>query len=54
MLFPRALAATELMWSDPQQRDFDTFLSRIQEAKAYWKSMGVEYGPYSSGEAEAQ
>jgi hexosaminidase len=54
MLFPRALAATELMWSDPQQRDYDTFLSRIQEAKAYWNSMGVEYGPYSSGEAEAQ
>ncbi len=44
------LLATELMWRDPAGRDYDSFLTEVLDAEAYWNSIGVNYGPYTRNE----
>ncbi len=47
-LFPRVLAAAELMWNNPRpaERQYDEFLTRVLDAEEYWRTAGVEYGHY--------
>ena len=53
MLFPRILAAAELMWHATARRDYDTFLSSVLQQEVYWRCRGVNYGPYTNEQNDA-
>lgn len=41
MIFPRILAASELMWRTVEHRDYEAFLEEVRDAESYWKAMGI-------------
>ncbi|MDR3666254.1 MAG: family 20 glycosylhydrolase [Ignavibacteriaceae bacterium] len=43
-LFPRMLALAEVFWSNPQNKNFDEFYSRVKKSYADLRSMGIKYG----------
>lgn len=42
MLFPRAAAIAEITWSAKDNRDFSSFVSRLQPQMARWRRSGME------------
>jgi hexosaminidase len=47
MMFPRMLAMSEVLWSQPVNRDYDDFYLRVQEHYPRLEYVGVKYGPES-------
>jgi hexosaminidase len=43
-VFPRLLAMTEVLWSYPQNRNFDEFYNRIQNQYPFLDALHVNYG----------
>src|SRR5690606_35393871 len=43
MAFPRALALAEVVWSDPEQRDWADFYERLQQHYALSQKLHVNY-----------
>lgn len=43
MLYPRALALAEVLWTQPEQRDFDDFVSRLGGALERLRERGVNF-----------
>lgn len=43
-VFPRLLAMAEVLWSAPEQRDYDAFYQRVQQHYPNLEAMGVQYG----------
>lgn len=43
-LFPRMLALSEVIWTYPAERDFDTFRNRVQNQYNKLNLLGVNYG----------
>jgi hexosaminidase len=43
MLFPRILAFAEVMWKNPEIRDFPVFNEKVKAQSRYWKSAGISY-----------
>ena len=43
-LFPRILALAEVFWSDPNNKNYDEFYSRIQNSYADLTARGIQYG----------
>ncbi len=46
-LFPRMLALSEVFWSDPKERDFNEFHSRVEKAYDDLTVHNIKYGPES-------
>ncbi len=46
-LFPRILALSEVFWTDPQNRDFKEFHSRVEKAYEDLTAHNIKYGPES-------
>ncbi len=46
-LFPRILALSEVFWTDPQNRDFKEFHSRVEKAYEDVTAHNIKYGPES-------
>ena len=46
-LFPRLLALSEVFWTDPKDRDFKEFHSRVEKAYEDLTARGIKYGPES-------
>lgn len=46
-LFPRILALSEVFWTNPKEKNYDEFHSRIQEAYDDLTAMGIQYGTES-------
>ncbi|MEN6335167.1 MAG: beta-N-acetylhexosaminidase, partial [Phycisphaerales bacterium] len=45
MTYPRAAALAEVLWSRPQDRNYDGFLARLTEHLKRLKALGVNYRP---------
>lgn len=45
MSYPRAVAIAEVVWSHPEERDYDAFEARLKKHLPYLKAMGVNYRP---------
>lgn len=43
MMFPRAWAIGETLWSAPEQKDWDNFLSRLELMRKRFEAMGIPY-----------
>jgi hexosaminidase len=43
-VFPRLLAMSEVLWSSPQQRDYNEFYDRVQHHYPILKNLDVNYG----------
>jgi len=43
-LFPRLLALAEVFWNDPQNKNYDEFYSRVQQAYEDLSALGIQYG----------
>src|SRR3972149_4373590 len=43
-LFPRILALAEVFWTDPNNKNYDEFYSRIQNSYADLTAHGIQYG----------
>lgn len=43
-VFPRILALSEVLWSYPEERDYDEFYGRVQDHLVRLDGMGVDYG----------
>lgn len=43
-LFPRLLALAEVLWKNPQDKNYDAFYSRVQHAYKDLEALGIEYG----------
>lgn len=46
-LFPRLLALSEVFWSDPQNRNFEEFHSRVEQTYDDLTALGIKYGAES-------
>ncbi len=46
-LFPRLLALAEVLWTDPQNRNYDEFHSRVVHAYDDLTARGIKFGPES-------
>jgi hexosaminidase len=46
-LFPRILALAEVFWSNPQNRDYNEFLTRVRKVYDDLRARGIQYGPES-------
>ena len=46
MALPRMSALAEVQWSDPEQKDYDRFLVRLQPMLDRYKSLDYNYAPY--------
>ncbi len=44
-LFPRLMALSEVLWTWPEDRDYDSFLQRARGQYQYLQERGVPYGP---------
>jgi len=51
-IFPRALAAAEVLWSPAQGKDFDEFAARVKKHYPRLEALGVQYGPGMAEEYE--
>ena len=52
MLWPRALAMAEVLWSQPQRRDWESFRARLVPQLAVLDRLGVHYRAPRPGELE--
>jgi hexosaminidase len=43
-LFPRLFATSEILWSYPQNKNYDDFYSRVQKSYADLTALGINYG----------
>ncbi|MCX6232529.1 MAG: family 20 glycosylhydrolase [Bacteroidetes bacterium] len=43
-VFPRILAMSEVLWTYPQKRDYESFRARVQQHYPVLNAMGVTYG----------
>ena len=43
MAYPRANALAEILWSSKENRDWDTYYSRLQKQFDRWKQMNVHF-----------
>jgi hexosaminidase len=43
-LFPRMLALAEVFWSNPQNKNFDEFYSRVKKSYPDLRALGIKYG----------
>ena len=48
MVMPRIPALSEVLWSDPKQKDFNFFKARLTAHRALWKD--INYAPHVFGE----
>ena len=48
MVMPRIPALSEVLWSDPKQKDFNDFKRRLTAHRALWKN--INYAPHVFGE----
>ncbi len=46
-LFPRLLALSEVLWTNPKDRNYDEFRNRVELAYADLTARGIQYGPES-------
>jgi hexosaminidase len=46
MALPRMSALAEVQWSDPEQKDYDRFLVRLQPMLDRYRALGYNYAPY--------
>lgn len=44
ILFPRMLALAEVFWSNPQNKNFDEFYSRVKKSYPDLRALGIKYG----------
>ena len=44
-VFPRMIGLSEVLWSYPEERDFEPFYQRLQSHYPILEQMGIEYGP---------
>lgn len=50
-VFPRMIALAEVLWSYPEERDFDNFYQRLQEHYETLTDFGIDYGLETIGTA---
>jgi len=43
--FPRLLAMSEVLWTNPQEKNYPVFLQKVQEHYPILKQLNVKYGP---------
>ena len=43
-VFPRMLAMSEVLWSNPEKRNYDDFYNRVQAQYPILEALGVKYG----------
>ncbi|MPM45988.1 hypothetical protein SDC9_92682 [bioreactor metagenome] len=43
MVYPRAAALAEVVWSPRRERDYNEFLSRLQSLRFIYDYMGLNY-----------
>ncbi len=43
-LFPRILALTEVLWNNPENKNYDEFYSRLQDSYKDLSALGIKYG----------
>lgn len=48
-VFPRIIGLSEVLWSYPQNRDFENFYSRLQNHYSVLSAMNISYGPETIG-----
>ena len=46
LMLPRLAAVAEAGWSAPDQRNYDSFLNRLQGEQVYYRLRGVDYGKH--------
>lgn len=46
MVLPRMAALAEVQWSNPEQKDYERFLQRLQPLLDLYRSLGYNYAPY--------
>lgn len=46
MVLPRMSALAEVQWSNPEQKDYERFLERLQPMLDRYSSLGYNYAPY--------
>ena len=44
-LFPRLLALSEVLWTDPKNKNYDAFHARVEKAYNDMTALGIKYGP---------
>ncbi len=44
-LFPRLLALSEVLWTDPKDKNYDAFHARVEKAYNDLTALGINYGP---------
>ncbi len=52
MAFPRAIALSEVVWSQPDRKNFDDFRARMQTHEQRLKLLGVNFRPMATFDAE--
>jgi len=45
MAYPRAIAIAEVVWSHPEERDYDAFEARLKQHFPHMDAMGINYRP---------
>jgi hexosaminidase len=45
MIMPRMPALAEVLWSNPQQKDYKDFTRRLTEHRTFWKYY-INYAPH--------
>lgn len=50
MAYPRATALSEVLWSDPSQKDWYSFWARLQPHFERLDYRGVNYAPHYEGQ----
>ena len=43
MVFPRMCALAEVVWSDPDRRDWESFMARLRPHRALWEAQKIRY-----------
>jgi hexosaminidase len=43
MVFPRILAMSEVVWSDPERRNYEEFLKRVDNLKSRLEALRINY-----------
>ena len=43
-LFPRILALAEVLWNDPQNKNYDEFYARLQNTYEDLAALGIQFG----------
>ena len=54
MSFPRIIAMAETSWTKPEQKDYDSFLKRLENAYKYMDGLGIYYFDARNPEAHKE